>query len=363
VAAQAAGGLLGAWPAARLARSRSRRAAILLGGVVTAAGIVAIVLVEALALQLAAAVLLGGGGIVVYSSGVALLADATTTGDRPRRFGQQIALGTIAAFLAAYAAGQLADPVARTLGAGTDSLLTLRVLVGLGGLVAAASAIPILLVRAVPVPRGSLAAPLRRDLLIRFGAIEAIFGFGAGSFLPFTNLFFADRFGLDFATLGIALGAIAVGGSLGALLHGIHLAPRFGQLRAVVLVQLLSVPFAVVAGVAPLAFVAAGALTIRAALMYGSSSTYRAYTLSSFSPAERAGVSAVLTIGWSATAAVGSVLSGAVRTQLGDAGWTVNLVTLAVAYVLAAVLTLRVFGTHEPSGDAAADALSGRLPA
>jgi predicted MFS family arabinose efflux permease len=198
---------------------------------------------------------------------------------------------------------------------------------------------------------------------LRFGAIDALFGLGAGSFLPFTNLFFADRFGLDFAAIGLALGAIAVGGSLGALLHGIHLAPRFGELRAVVLVQLLSVPFALIAGVAPLALVAAGALTIRAALMYGSSSTYRAYTLSSFSPAERAGVSAVLTIGWSATAAAGSVLSGAVRTQLGDAGWTVNLMTLAVAYVVAAVLTLRVFGKHEPSGDAAADALSGRLPA
>lgn len=228
---------------------------------------------------------------------------------------------------------------------------------------AAASVIPILLVRAVPVPRGTLAAPLRRDLLIRFGTIEAIFGFGAGSFLPFTNLFFADRFGLDFATLGIALGAVAVGGSLGALLHGIHLAPRLGQLRSVVVVQLLSIPFALMAGLVPLAFVAAGALTIRAGLMYGSSSTYRAYTLSSFSPAERAGVSAALTIGWSATAAVGSVLSGAVRTQLGDAGWTVNLMTLAVAYLVAAALTLRVFGSHEPRGDAAADSLSGRLPA
>ncbi|MGH2377720.1 MAG: hypothetical protein ACRDGT_04530, partial [Candidatus Limnocylindria bacterium] len=295
--------------------------------------------------------LLGGGGIVVYSSGSALLADATASGDRPRRFGQQIALGTIAAFLAAYVAGQLADPVARAVGAGTDSLLTLRVLVGLGGLVAAASALPILLVRAVPVPRGSLDAPLRRDLLVKFGGIEALFGFGAGSFLPFTNLFFADRFGLDFATLGVALGAIAVGGSLGALLHGIHLAPRLGQLRSVVLVQVLSVPFALLAGFVPLALVAAGALTIRAGLMYGSSSTYRAFTLSSFSPAERAGVTAALTIAWSATAALGSVVAGAARAQLGDAGWTVNLATLGAVYVVAALLTLRVFGGHEPSGD------------
>jgi len=352
VAAQAAGGLAGTWPAARLARSRSRRAAILLGGVVTAAGIVGILVVDALGAQLAAAALLGAGGIVVYSAGTALLADATATGDRPRRFGQQIAIGTIAAFAAAYVAGQLADPVARALDATTSSLVTVRALVALGGIVAAASALPILLVRAMPVPRGSLEAPARRGLLLRFGTVEAIFGFGAGSFLPFVNLFFVDRFGLDFATLGVVLGAIAVGGSFGALLHGIHLAPRMGQLRSVVAVQLLSVPFAVAAGVVPVAMAVAGLLTIRAGLMYGSSSTYRAYTLSSFSPAERAGVAAILTIAWSATAAVGSVLSGAVRAQLGDVGWTINLVTLAAAYSVAAIVTLALFREHEPRGDA-----------
>lgn len=350
--AQAIGGVAAAWPAARLARSYSRRAAILLGGIVTGAGIVGILVVDALALQLVAAALLGGGGIVVFSSGSALLADATATVDRPRRFGQQIAIGTIAAFLAAYVAGQLAGPVATALGMPPSSLSVVRILVAVGGIAAAASALPILLVRAVPVPRGALAAPHWRGLLVRFAVIEAIFGYGAGSFLPFVNLFFADRFDLDFATLGLALGAIAVGGSAGALLHGIHVAPRLGELRGVVAVQLLSVPFALLAGVAPAVLVAAAALTVRAGLMYGSASTYRAYTLSSFSPAERAGVTAILSIVWSATAAVGSLTSGAVRVALGDAGWTVNLVTLAVAYVIAAALTMVFFGSHEPRGDA-----------
>ncbi len=355
-AAQAIGGVAAAWPAARLARSYSRRAAILLGGVVTAAGIVGILVFDPLLLQLASAALIGGGGIVVYSSGSALLADATASGDRPRRFGQQIAVGTIAAFLSAYIAGQLAEPIAAAVGSAPGALLVVRVLVGLGGIVAAASALPILLVRAVPVPRASLEAPLRRGLLLRFGVIEAIFGFGAGSFLPFVNLFFADRFGMSFGEIGLALGAIAVGGSLGALLHGIHLAPRMGQLRSVVIVQLLSVPFALLASAVPLALVATGALTIRAGLMYGSSSTYRAFELSSFRPAERAGVSALLAIAWSAPAAIGSVTSGAVRTALGDAGWTANIVTLAVAYVAAASLTLVFFAAHEPSGDVARDA-------
>ena len=354
-AAQAVGGVAAAWPAARLARSYSRRDAILLGGVVTAAGIVGIVAFDQLLPQLFSAALLGGGGIVVFASGSALLADATASADRPRRFGQQIALGTIAGFLSAYMAGQLAEPVARALGAGAGSILVVRALVAIGGILAALSALPILLVRAVPVPRGSLEAPVRRGLLIRFGIVEAVFGFGAGSFLPFVNLFFADRFGLSFGDIGLALGAIAVGGSLGALLHGIHLAPRLGQLGAVVTVQLLSIPFALLAGVAPAAMVAAAALTVRAGLMYGSASTWRAFQLSSFSPAERAGVIALFSIAWNLTAAIGSVSSGAVRTALGDAGWAANILTLAVAYVTAAVLSLAFFGAHDPRGDVVTD--------
>ena len=351
-AAQAVGAVLAAWPAARLARSYSRRASILIGGVVTAAGVIGILAFDPLALQLAAAVLLGGGGIVVFASGSALLADATATGDRPRRFGQQIALGTIAGFLASFIAGQLADPVGAALGAPAGSLLVVRALVAIGGVIAAASALPILLVRALPVPRGGLDAPVRRGLLVRFALLEAIFGFGAGSFLPFVNLFFADRFGLSFAAIGLALGAIAVGGSLGALLHGRTLAPRVGQLAAVVAVQLLSLPFALLAGLAALPAIAAGVLAIRAGLMYGSASTWRAFQLSSFRPAERAGVTALLAIANSATAAVGALASGTVRASLGDAGWTVNLVTLAAAYLVAIALTVVFFRAHQPSGDA-----------
>ena len=351
--AQAVGGVLGAWPAARLARSYSRRAAILLGGVVTAAGLIGILAFDPLALQLASAVALGGGGIVVFASGSALLADATSTGDRPRRFGQQIALGTIAGFLSSFIAGQLADPVGAVLGAASGSLLVVRTLVGTGGVIAAASALPILLVGAIPVPRGGLGAPIARGLLVRFAALEAIFGFGAGSFLPFVNLFFADRFGLTFGGIGLALGAIAVGGSLGALLHGRALARRMGQLGAVVTVQLLSLPFALVAGIASGPLAVAALLAVRAALMYGSASTWRAFQLSSFRPAERAGATALLAIANSATGAIGSVLSGTVRAALGDAGWTANIATLAGAYLVAISLSAVFFHAHHPSGDVA----------
>jgi MFS family permease len=357
-AALAAGGVAGAWPASRVALALSRRGAIIAGGVVTGAGISLVVLADTLPLQLLAALLVGGGGVIVYASGAALLADATAGAQRSRVFGQQVALGTIAAFVSAYLAGQLAEPLAALLGAPAASALVVRALVALGGVVAAVSIVPILFVPAVPVHREARDTPTRRLLLARFALVEALFGFGAGSFLPFINLFFADRFALPFSGIGLALGAIAVGGTLGAILHGIHLVPRLGEVRAIVAVQLLSIPFALAAGIAAAASVAVVSLTVRAGLMYGSSSSMRAFQLSSFRPVERAGVSAVLSIAWSATAAIGSIVSGAVRERLGDVGWDVNIATLAIAYAAAAACTLAFFGAHRPAGDLVGEAMA-----
>src|SRR5205814_682586 len=86
--------------------------------------------------------------------------------------------------------------------------ITLRALVAFGGIVGAASAVPILFIRDVAVPVA--ASPHVGRLLRRFAAVEIVFGLGAGSFIPFTNLFFADRFALPFGPIGFALGAIGV---------------------------------------------------------------------------------------------------------------------------------------------------------
>ena len=302
--------------------------------------------------------LVGFGGIIASSSGAALLADATEAARRATRFGQQVALGTTAAFLSSAIAGALATPVASLLGARPDDALVLRALVAGGGIVAAISVIPVLAIRSVRVSRQTLEAPMRNDLLRRFLVIEMLFGFGAGSFLPFLNLFFADRYGVPFAALGLVLGTLAVSGSIGALLHGRFVAARLGALRSIVLVEALSLPFALVAGFTAALPIAVGALAVRHFLMFGVSGTVNAFQLSSFTPAERAGANAVIALTWSAANAAGAILSGAVRARLGTEGFTINVVTLAIAYGLAALLTWRLFAGHEPSGDIAVPTLA-----
>ena len=357
VGAAAFGIVIGAIPAATIARGRSRRTVILSGGVVAGIGLVGLVLFDAFIPLLISATLFGAGGLIASSSGAALLADATAASSRSSRFGQQIALGTMAAFFASALAGVLAAPVAAFLGTQPGDAIVLRVLVGGGGVIAAMSAIPVLFITSVPVAGAALDAPRRYRLLTRFLIVEVVFGLGAGSFLPFTNLFFAERFGLPFATLGIVLGAIAAAGSLGALAHGL-IARRFGAIPSVVGVVIASLPFAIVAAVTGDATIAIAALALRAFFMYGSSATWNAVTFSSFTPRERAGVNAVAALAWAGGAGLGAVISGAIRGAFGSAGYTANLLTLVVFYAAAAALILVFFRWHVPSGDVGAVAIT-----
>ena len=324
---------------------------IISGGATVGAGIAGILTMNAFPLLVISAALVGLGGIVASSSGIALLADATAAGSRSQRFGQQIALGTMAAFAASVLAGLLAAPVASVFGAGQSDPLTLRALVALGGIVGAASAIPILFIRDVAVPVATTAQVSR--LLARFVPIEIVFGLGAGSFIPFTNLFFADRFGLGFGSIGVALGSIAVAGSLGALTHGRVVASRLGPVRGVVSVELASLPFAVAAVLSGNVIFAVIFLAARAALMYGAQATWSAYTLSSFAPAERAAVNATLALAWSVGAAISTSISGAIRGAMGPDGFTLNAIVLVVCYAVGSSLVYVLFSGREPQGDAA----------
>ena len=354
VGAQAVGVAAGVVVARFVAPGHSRRLVIIGGGVVVGTGIVGILTLSAFALLAASAALVGLGGIVASSSGIALLADATEIRARSSRFGQQIALGTMAAFSASVLAGLLAAPVAAVFGVPQNDPLTLRALVALGGIVGAASAIPILFIRDVAVPPAASGHASR--ILPRFIAIEAAFGLGAGSFIPFTNLFFADRFALPFGAIGLALGAIAVAGSLGALVHGRIVASRLGQIRGIVTVEFASLPFALAAVLTGNVALTVAMLAVRAALMYGAQATWSAYQLSSFSPAERAAANATLALSWNVAAAIAASVSGAVRGALGPDGFTVNVLVLIVCYAAGATGVYVLFHGREPQGDLAVPA-------
>src|SRR4029077_18191694 len=109
--ARALGPLVGALPAALLPRRMPRRNAIFVGGCVTALGVIVILSQTVLPALFIGAALPGCGGIIVASPGSALVADATTGLDRPRMFGNQVALGALASFGPSWIAGASQFPV------------------------------------------------------------------------------------------------------------------------------------------------------------------------------------------------------------------------------------------------------------
>jgi predicted MFS family arabinose efflux permease len=88
--------------------------------------------------------------------------------------------------------------------------------------------------------------------------------------------------------------------------------------------------------------------------MYAATPSLTALELSSFAPVERAGAVAIFAISWNGASAAGATLSGHLRAELGVAGYTANLITLAASYLVAATLLLVFFRSHEPRGDAVA---------
>lgn len=323
---------------------------ILTGGALTllaTAGVIASS--EAVPLLLFAA-LFGAGEIVANVAGLALLAETAEGEGRTRRFGLSFAATGFAGFVASAIGGTLASPAAAWLGLPTVDARVLRLLLAVAGAIGASSGIPILLLSSRERPP-HVAAPRQWAVLARFGVIQALFGFGAGSFLPFLNLFFAERFGLPFAAVGAILGTISVGGGIGALVHT-RFADRLGSVRSLVALWGASLPLALVGAFAPTAYLAGSALLARGIVMTASVPTLDAFTVSSFRPRERSGAQAIITTIWALAHGGGALVSGAVRDSLGNPGYTVNLLTLVVCYALAALAFVALFRGHEPRGDA-----------
>lgn len=127
-----------------------------------------------------------------------------------------------------------------------------------------------------------------------------------------------------------------VGGGLAAIFHT-RISPRLGPIRALLLFWTASLPFALAGAFAPTAAVAVVALVGRGILMTAAKPSLDALRMSSFAPRERGAAQALSTTSWSLANGAGALVSGAVRSALGAEGYTVNIVTLVVAYALAAL--------------------------
>ena len=170
---------------------------------------------------------------------------------------------------------------------------------------------------------------------------------GAGQVIPFLNLFVKVKFGLDIAELNAVFALTSLGTAVAILLQP-RLARRFGQVASVVIVQGASIPFLVVLGFSPILWTVVAAMAVRSSLMNAGNPIFNAFAMETVDPAERATLSAAMSVLWQLGWVIGGLWYASLQAVLGfDAGYAVNFVTIIVLYSVATALYWTWFRAHD----------------
>jgi predicted MFS family arabinose efflux permease len=171
-------------------------------------------------------------------------------------------------------------------------------------------------------------------LHLKLIAPSLLIGLGAGLIIPFLNLYFRDRFGLDEAGIGI-LFATMQGFMVVSNVFGPAISRRVGLVRGVVLTQLASVPFMVLLAASHWLPVVVAAFFLRSALMNMNQPLASHFAMEVVPERDHAITNSLLSLSWFLSWSVSADIGGA---MIERTGYTQPLLIAAALYVAASVL-------------------------
>ena len=338
-------GVLIALPASILSDRFGRRKLMACGMALVAVALLAFLPGDRALLFLGVAAL-GAGSQIVYVVQIPFIAANTEPHQRNEYFSIWQAIGTTTALVAALAGGALAPAAATALGLHGAAAPYHVLLAGVSVLAILALG-TVYLLRSDPPAIAHAGEAVRsrfglfisdRGLFVRLLLPGFITSLGAGQLIPFLNVFVKGKFGLDLTALN-AVFAITSLGTTFAFLAQPALARRFGRIGSIVLVQGCSIPFLVVLGFSPVLWTVIGAMTVRNSLMNAGSPIFDAFVMERVSDAERATLSAAMTLLWALGWTIAPIYYGQLQHYLGfTAGYAVDFVTIIVLYTIATSL-------------------------
>jgi MFS family permease len=343
--------VLVSFPCGALSNRYGRRA-VMAGGM----GLVTLALFAVLpgnvALLFVGVAALGAGTQAVFVVQVPYIAEQTRPEERNEYFATWSAIGNLTYMLALLGGGFLADSLAADLNFGGVAGPYRLLLVGTAILGALSLASTGLLAADRPVRRERTEAGILdrlgivvsdRRLFFRLLLPGFITALGAGQLIPFLNLFIENKFDLNLQAVNAILAVTSLGTVI-AIMAQPALARRFGRIGSIVLVQGASIPFLVVLGFSPVLWTVIVAMAVRNSLMNAGSPIFDAFAMERVSAAERATLSAGMTLLWSLGWTIAPLYYGALQNTLGfAAGYAVDFVTIIVLYTFATSLLWRWF--------------------
>jgi SET family sugar efflux transporter-like MFS transporter len=177
---------------------------------------------------------------------------------------------------------------------------------------------------------------LFRPLTLKLAIPNLVIGLGAATLVPYFNVFFAERYQMGDAPLGILFSA-------GSLFTGIAciIGPRLvgnlgGKVRTVVLGQAASLVFLLLIGFSPWPWLAVIGFLMRVALMNMVAPLFDSFALEQSHESEHGAVNSIRNLTWNIGWTVGPYISGVVQQRY---GFSPLFVSTAILYSIAISLT------------------------
>ncbi len=338
-------GFLMALPASAISDRIGRRKVMAAGMALVAVALFAF-LPGDLPLMFVGVVALGAGSMAVSVVQVPFIAEHTRPDQRNEYFAIWSAIGFMTGVVAALVGGALAPEIASLLKLGSAAAPYQILLAGVAILGALSLGTVWLLTADGPsadrTPGTGMGrfgiVILDRNLFFRLLLPGFLTSLGAGQLIPFLNVFIQNKFDLGLAAVNAVFAVSSLGTAVAILLQP-AVARRFGRIGSIVLVQGASIPFLVVLGFSPVLWTVIVALAVRNSLMNAGSPIFDAFAMERISPAERATLSAGMTMLWALGWVIAPIYYGVLHSQLDfTAAFAVDFVTIIVLYSVATAL-------------------------
>jgi len=175
-----------------------------------------------------------------------------------------------------------------------------------------------------------------RGIVMRFVAPQLLISLGSGMTIPFMSLYFTERFGFSSKEVGYLFGGGQVLMALG-FLSGPFLMQTLGPVRAMMAVQLVSIPFFFTLAGAEVVWIAAVAYLLRTAFMNASHPVLKTFLMEASPPSLRELQNALLISLWGLGWIVGPLIGGAVLDSSGN-DYAILMYTTIAFYLAASVV-------------------------
>lgn len=290
---------------------------------------------------------------LVQVSGVPFLAENSKASERMHLFSIHFSLMTVAGVIGSLGGGVMADMLHTF--RDISVVNSIKYVLILGAVIFTLGLLPLL--RLQTVKEKEMAADLVADskegpsgfrknlkIIILFGFANLLIGTGSGLVIPYLNLYFSNRFGASNSYIGLIL---SLGSAMTAIamLLGPALVKRVGKVKALVIFQLLSIPFLFITGYTNSLVIASIAFLMRQALMNAGNPIQSAIAMDLVQDKYKGLANSVnqmvFNVGWAST---GAISTGLVMTFGFYWGYAYTFTITGILYLIASTYFFIVFG-------------------